>query len=108
MSFLEELDELDSPTEVSDAVIDACKLAVAPGASDEDITVGLAAATLAAIWEGAPYTCSDVAEDYAVVRTMIGRHDADELVPAAAAVFEQRTDDDTAELVEEFAEALIE
>lgn len=71
-TFLADIDELDSE-DLIEALQDACQLSVTPTATDEEKLNGLAAATITAMWCGAPFTYSEVAEEYSFVRSHIGR-----------------------------------
>lgn len=100
--FLDELNELD-PDEVVEAVQDACLLVLKqPHVSDGERRNALAAATVAAIWAGAPFTAGDVAEAHPFIRELLGQG-TEELNEAAAEVLESvETDED----LEPFLEAL--
>ncbi|AGP31391.1 DUF4259 domain-containing protein [Corynebacterium terpenotabidum] len=72
VDFLVECDELDERDLVR-ALQDACTVALnhaTPG--DADHTTGLCAATVAAIWAGAPFTSAEVADDHPLIRSHIG------------------------------------
>ncbi|MBC3185902.1 DUF4259 domain-containing protein [Corynebacterium sp. zg-331] len=85
--FLDELGRLE-PREVVAAVRDACVLARAGGAvSEEEQLNALAAATVAAIWAGAPFSAAEVADGHPFLRGLIGAGDA-QLREAAAEVLE--------------------
>ncbi|WIM71513.1 DUF4259 domain-containing protein [Corynebacterium suedekumii] len=102
VDFLDELGELSS-AEVVEAVRDACLLVLKQDkVSETERLNGLAAATLAAIWAGAPYSAGDVADSYPYVRELIGEGD-EELNAAAAGVLETVEDDED---VDAFTEAL--
>ena len=77
-------------TALEDAVVIAQKQAAR---GDEDYAVGLAAASIAAIWSGAPYSISELADEYSVIRGGIGR---------ASEVLQERA----AQLLEDESEAL--
>ncbi len=100
--FLDELNELDSD-EVLEAVRDACLLVLKqPHASDDERRNALAAATVAAIWAGAPFSAGDVADAHPFIRQLIGAGEED-LHEAAAEVLESvETEAD----LEPFLEAL--
>lgn len=103
VEFLDELSELDDDDIVM-TVRDACLLAVrqADSASEDERRNGLAAATIAAIWAGAPFSAGDVAENYPFIRELIGSGD-EALSEAAAELLEsEETDED----VDQFIEAL--
>ena len=102
VDFLDELAELDEDA-IVEAVEDICMLvARQSGASEDDCQNALCAATIAAIWAGAPYSAGDVAERYPFIRRHHGEV-SEELGEAAAEVLETVSDD---EEVEEFLEAL--
>lgn len=72
VDFLDECDELEG-LDLVQALQDACTVALnhaAPG--DPDHTTGLCAATVAAIWSGAPFTAAEVADGHPLVRARIG------------------------------------
>ncbi|WP_291314631.1 DUF4259 domain-containing protein [Corynebacterium sp. UBA2622] len=99
--FLDELAELDSDG-ILDAVRDAVLLAATTSASGDEVDNGRAAATIAAIWAGAPFSAGEVADAYEFIRG--GYADVDEqLSGAASGVLEQV---DTDEDIEQFIEAL--
>lgn len=100
--FLNEIDSLDR-NDVADALLDACRIA-APEASptEEEACNGLAAATIVAIWAGAPFSAGEAADRFPVIRARIGQVD-EALTQAAARVLEGvDTDDD----IEDFLEVL--
>lgn len=71
VEFLDELADLDD--EAVAAVDDACALAVSgEEQGDEERRIALAAATIAAIWSGAPFSAGDVVEDYPFIRDLAG------------------------------------
>ncbi len=91
IDLLEELAELELEDRES-AVIDACQIASADTAQDDDITAGLAAAVLAAIWSGAPYAGHDLVDEYPLIREGRDLDPSEELSEAAAAVFDAHTE----------------
>lgn len=100
--FLDDLVELDDE-DIVEAIRDACLLVVKqPGASEEETLNGLAAATIAAIWAGAPFTAGDVAESHPYIRELAGSGD-EELGAAALELLENA---DTEYDLEQFIEAL--
>ena len=102
VDFLDELSDLDDD-DIIEAVADACTLAVRDARiSEEEKLQGQAAATIAAIWAGAPYSAGDVVTEYPFIRRLIGRGDED-LNASAATIFE---DLDGAADVDSFVEAL--
>lgn len=102
VEFLDDLTELDDE-DIVEAIRDACLLVVKqPGASEVDRLNGLAAATIAAIWAGAPFSAGEVAESYPFIRALVGSGD-EELNAAAAELLEStETDAD----LDQFTEAL--
>ena len=107
VDFLDELSVLDG-ADLVEAVRDAVILASNRGAATEDeVANGQAAATIAAIWSGAPFTAGEVVEAYPFIRpSALGGVELDEaLVDAAVEVLESvdvRDDQD----VDPFLEAL--
>ena len=103
--FLDELVELE-PEEILEAVSDAVLLANGAGASDEEIANGRAAATIAAIWSGAPFSAGDIAESYPFIRSNPGEI-SEQIAEAAAALLEAAAEGgDTEADVDQFVEAL--
>ena len=86
-----------------EAVRDACLLAMdKDNATEEELLNGQAAATIAAIWAGAPFSAGETADTYPFLRTAAA--DVDEkLVEAAVAILE---DVDSEQDVDQFIEAL--
>ncbi|GAB2500169.1 hypothetical protein CATRI_02965 [Corynebacterium atrinae] len=102
IDFLEELNELDDD-EITEAVRDACLLALKQShVSDTERLNGLAAATIAAIWAGAPFSAGDVADSYPFIRRLIGAGD-EALNESAAELLETVDSDDD---IDAFTEAL--
>ncbi|MEJ4099675.1 DUF4259 domain-containing protein [Corynebacterium mastitidis] len=100
--FLDELNDLDGH-EVVAAIRDACALASANAdATEEERLNGLAAATVAAIWAGAPFSAAEAADAHPFLRDLIGSGD-EELREAASALLEEA---DTQEDLEVYLEAL--
>ena len=102
--FLDELVELDDE-EIIEAIQDACLLALrqADSISEDERRNGLAAATVAAIWAGAPFTAGQVASDYPYIRDLIGSG-SEELSEAAAELLEsEETDADLDQFIEALA-----
>ncbi|AIG63779.1 hypothetical protein CATYP_02745 [Corynebacterium atypicum] len=100
--FLDELNELEDEEEVLAAVKDACVLAQSADASEDEYTIGLAAATLAAIWAGAPFSAGQIADTYPVIRNLIG-YGTEEISETALDVLESA---ETEEDLDVFLEAL--
>ncbi len=101
VDFLDELVELDSDSLV-EAVRDAVLLAASPSPSGDELDNGRAAATIAAIWAGAPFSAGEVADTYGFIRG--GFADVDEELAAAASGVLENVD--TEEDIEPFIEAL--
>ncbi len=100
--FLDEIADLESD-EVMDAVRDAVLLAANQDSPSEDeLLNGQAAATIAAIWSGAPFSAGEIAENYPFIRMRPDEID-EQLLDAAAAVLESA---DTEADLEQFLEAL--
>ncbi|MCF1765652.1 DUF4259 domain-containing protein [Corynebacterium argentoratense] len=103
--FLDELDTLD-PDDQVEAILDACTLAKGQAGADfnedEDYVRGLCAATIAAIWAGAPYSAGDVVEEYPFIRQLIGH--GDEALNEAALELLENVDMDVD--IETYIEAL--
>jgi hypothetical protein len=76
--FLADCDDLEGEALVG-ALQDACTLALDSDAADEgravdpDYINGLCAATVAAIWSGAPFTSASVADEHPFIRAGIGQ-----------------------------------
>ena len=102
IDFLDELNDLDED-DVVEAVRDACLLVLKqPTVSEVERLNGLAAATIAAIWAGAPFSAGDVADSHPFIRELIGSGD-EALNEAAAELLESVEADED---VEAFTEAL--
>ena len=72
VDFLDELADLEDE-EIVAAVDDACALAVSgEEQTEEEQRNALAAATIAAIWAGAPFSAGEVVEDYPFIRDLAG------------------------------------
>lgn len=107
IDFLDELSDLETD-DLVEAVHDAVLLAANDdGATEEEIANGQAAATIAAIWSGAPFTAGDVADAYPFIRSAsAGGVEIDEkLAEAAVAVLESADVEDEQD-VDPFIEAL--
>ncbi|MEH0146484.1 DUF4259 domain-containing protein [Corynebacterium sp. Q4381] len=105
IDFLDELVDLE-PEEILEAVHDAVLLAAGEAPSDEELANGRAAATMAAIWAGAPFSAGEAAEAYPFIRSNPGEI-SDQLAESAVAVLEaaaEDTDSDTD--IDQFIEAL--
>jgi hypothetical protein len=102
IDFLDELNDLDDE-EIVEAVRDACLLVLKqPKVTDIERLNGLAAATIAAIWAGAPFSAGEVADTYPYIRELIGS--GDEILNEAAAELLESVGED--EDVEAFIEAV--
>lgn len=102
VDFLDELNDLEDD-EIVEAVTDASLLAAQPDtASEDEILNGQAAATIAAIWAGAPFAAGDVAQQYPFIRGLMGEVD-EKLAEAAVLVLEAV---DTEHDIDQFIEAL--
>lgn len=101
IDFLDDLAELEED-EIVEAVFDACVLGRDSTATDDDRLNALAAATIAAIWAGAPYADGDTVEQYPFISQLIGAGD-EEHREIAAALLEAA---DTEEDIDPFLEAL--
>lgn len=100
--FLDELVDLDFE-EIFEAVRDAVLLTAKQDAPSEDeLLNGQAAATIAAIWAGAPFSAGEIAENYPFIRRRPDGMD-EQLVESAAVVLEEA---DTDQDLEQFLEAL--
>lgn len=106
--FLDDLAQLE-PDEILEAVRDAVLLAAdGDTASEEERLNGLAAATIAAIWSGAPFSSGDIAEAYPFIRSNPGEV-SEKLAEAALSVLENADLDgevDSAADLDQFIEAL--
>lgn len=102
VDFLDEMANLD-PEDIVEAVEDAVALVVSGKAVNEEETAnGILAATIAAIWAGAPFTAGEIAENYPFVRELQGS--GSELLREQAATLLE--DVDTEEDLEVYLEAL--
>lgn len=102
IEFLDEIADLDTE-EIVDAVRDAVLLAAnQDNPSEDELLNGQAAATIAAIWSGAPFSAGDTAETYPFIRLRPDEID-EKLVESAATVLEEA---DTEADLEQFLEAL--
>lgn len=80
--FLDELVDLDDE-DVVESVREACLLAAGNNANNVEISNGYAAATIAAIWSGAPFFAGEIVSAYPFVRELVGSSD-EQLTEAAA------------------------
>lgn len=72
--FFAEITDLDRD-DIIEAIRDAVVLGNSETASNDEFYIGLAAATVVAIWAGAPYSDADVIEEYPFIRELIGTSD---------------------------------
>ena len=104
--FLDELDTLEGD-ELEQALIDAVLLAANQDPStvnEDELLNAQAAATIVAIWSGAPFSAGETADTYTFIRTHNGALD-EETAEAATSVLEaaaEHTDSD----LDQFLEAL--
>ncbi|PFG27097.1 Uncharacterised protein [Corynebacterium renale] len=102
VEFLEQLVDLDED-DILEAIEAACRLAAPDNdPNEEELANGNAAATIAAIWAGAPFSAGEAAEEYPFIREMIGTG-SEALHEAALEILE---DVDEQYDVEVFIEAL--
>lgn len=102
VDFLDDLADMDHE-ETVEAVRDACLLAVdRDNATDDELLNGQAAATIAAIWAGAPFSAGEIADTYPFLRASAVELD-EKLIDAAAAILEEV---DSEQDVDQFIEAL--
>ncbi|MDD7582441.1 DUF4259 domain-containing protein [Corynebacterium sp. 32222D000AT] len=104
--FLDELSALEEE-EVVEAVRDAVVLAAdSAQPTDEELANGLAAATIAAIWSGAPFSAGDVVAEYPFIRSLAGSSD-EQLNEKAAELLETAEPGEAGDAdIEPFLEAL--
>lgn len=102
VDFLEELSELDDDAIVQ-AVEDAVLLAnKQDNVAEDERRNGLAAATIAAIWAGAPFSAGEVADTHPFLRRLIGAG-SEKLTEAASELLESA---ETEEDLDAYLEAL--
>lgn len=105
VDFLDELVDLESE-EILEAVNDAVLLAAGEDPTDEELANGRAAATMAAIWAGAPFSAGEAAEAYPFIRSNPGEI-SDQLAESAIAVLEAAAEDTGSDTdIDQFIEAL--
>lgn len=104
--FLNELSELEAE-EILEAVGDAVLLAAdSASATEEEVLNGQAAATIAAIWCGAPFAAGEIVDTYPFIRSNPGEL-GEQLVEAAVGVLEKAASDADADAdIDQFIEAL--
>ena len=72
VDFLDELANLDDE-DIVESVSDACALATnGNSVSEEEQRNALAAATIAAIWAGAPFSAGEIVSSYPFIRELAG------------------------------------
>lgn len=106
--FFEDLEDLDDSElfAVLESSITEALTHAEPG--EADYTAGLGAATLVAIWNGAPYTAAEVADRFHFLRAHIG-HSIESLTDAALNLLDkemERLGEEAPEGIETFVEAL--
>ena len=106
--FFEELDDLedDELFELVESTVKIALLQADPG--DMDYSMGLGAASLVAIWHGAPYALGDLTDRFSFIRGYIGQSD-NSLTDSALELLDQemeRLDDQAPEGLETYVEAL--
>ena len=88
VDFLNELSGLEDE-DIIEAIEDACKLVLSETkVSVDEQQNGFCAATIAAIWAGAPYSAGDVVDEYPFIRELAGSG-SEELNAAASEVLEK-------------------
>lgn len=88
VEFLEDLKSLEED-DVIEAIHDAIMLATGESqATEEEEQNALAAATIAAIWAGAPFTAGDVVSNYPYIRDLVG-YSAESLNEKATELLEE-------------------
>lgn len=108
IDFLDELGELDVEDQ-TESLQDAITIATdqaQPG--DSEYNVGLCAATIAAIWAGAPFSSTRITDDFPFIRENIG-YVPEELQDTAGEFLDmelERLAEDAPEGLETFVEAL--
>lgn len=76
IDLLDELADLD-PGSIVEEVSDLVTIAAKQGAEGEEQDHALLAATLLAIWAGAPFSDSELAQDYPFILSLRGKGDED-------------------------------
>ena len=113
VEFLDECDDLEGALLVQ-ALVDATTIALnaeRPGDredADSDFANGLCAATIAAIWAGAPFASATTADDHPYIREGIGQC-PDSLQEVALQLLDRELEDgpeDAPDGLETFVEAL--
>lgn len=92
VDFLDEIADLDND-DILEALEDACLLVInQDNATEEEHLNGQAAATIAAILAGAPYSAGEVVENYPFIRQLMG--EGSESLRAVAARLLEESDVD--------------
>lgn len=108
IEFLDELVDMEHE-DIAEALEDAVTLALRHANSGEvEYTNGLCAASVAAIWCGAPFSSATIADEHPFVRQYIGNC-PDSLQEQASTLLDKELDergDDAPEGLETFSEAL--
>ncbi|KGM18496.1 MULTISPECIES: DUF4259 domain-containing protein [Corynebacterium] len=108
IDFLDELADLDEQ-DLYEALEDAVNLGLRTESPDDvEYLNGLCAASVAAIWSGAPFSSGVVAEDYSFIRSHIGSCETS-LQELSAQLLDkelERAGDEAYEGLETYAEAL--
>lgn len=106
VEFLDEVQGLESDAR-AEALEDAVRIALSSSAQSEK-NCGLAAAVIAAIWTGAPYSSGEMTEEYSFITEGIG-DSTEALNEVAAEVFEKlvpELDESVGGFLEDFVEAV--
>lgn len=91
--FLDELVQLDDE-DILVAVVDALEIAVGDSPREDDLVLGQAAATILAIWAGAPFGFGDTLSGYPFIRDLIGAGDEEIREKAGALLESVETEED--------------
>ncbi|MFC6318399.1 DUF4259 domain-containing protein [Corynebacterium gerontici] len=93
IDLLDELADLDASSIVAE-VSDLVTIATKQGAEGDEQDNALLAATLLAIWAGAPFSDSELAQDYPFILSLRGKGDEDTREAAAALLEAVESDED--------------
>jgi hypothetical protein len=114
VEFLDECDDLEG-ADLVQALVDACTIALnadrpeGDRTPDAEYSIGLCAATVAAIWSGAPFTAASTADEHPYIRRGIGQC-PDELQEVALQLLDRELEEedglDAPDGLETFVEAL--
>ncbi|MDO4908639.1 MAG: DUF4259 domain-containing protein [Corynebacterium sp.] len=89
-----------------DTLVDICTLADSNGYANADEAANAAcAATIAAIWAGAPFSAAEAVEDYPFIKG-VGESPSDELIEHAGTVLEHVAEEEENYDLDVFLEAL--